>query len=83
MAARSSTSDSRSSGASSRTTMVRPPACIDPSAQLVPPTWNRGMTTTLTVLSSMAYAGPTRSVWAIMLRWVSIAPFGKPVVPDV
>ena len=54
VAFRDSMRQSRVLGTGSRTMIVRPPALMLPSAQLVPPTWNKGMATTLTVLSSIA-----------------------------
>lgn len=41
-------------GIISRTTIVRLPVYMLPSAQLVPPTWNSGIATMLTVDSSMS-----------------------------
>ena len=49
------------------------------SAQLVPPT-KRGMATRLTVFPVKPKAAASR---AVRLRWVSMAPLGKPVVPEV
>ena len=63
-------------GATSRTTRVRPPTYMLCSAQLVPPTWNSGMATRLTLLRSNPNASLAVSVWAATLRWVSIAPLG-------
>jgi hypothetical protein len=53
VAASDSTRSSIALGTISRTMTVRPPAYMLPSAQLVPPTWNSGIATMLTVPSSM------------------------------
>ena len=71
------------SGTTSRTRIVRAPTAIPASAQLVPPTWKRGMATRLTVSRVKPKAAAAAALWAARLRWVSIAPLGKPVVPEV
>ena len=53
------------------------------SAQLVPPTWNSGIATCSTSAPVMSASAAPLSARASMPRWVSIAPFGKPVVPEV
>jgi hypothetical protein len=74
---------SSAAGATSRTRIVRAPTLMPPSAQLVPPTWNSGIATMFVDDSSSSYAGVRALAWAVMLRWVSMAPFGQPVVPEV
>lgn len=71
------------SGSTSRTTIVRARTAIPASAQLMPPTWNRGMATMLTVSRVKPKAAAAAALWAVRLRWVSMAPLGKPVVPEV
>ena len=71
------------SGATSRTTRVRPPTAMLFSAQLLPPTWKSGMATMFTQSAVKAKAAEAAAVWASRLRWVSMAPLGKPVVPEV
>ena len=53
------------------------------SAQLLPPTWKSGMATMFTQSPVKAKAAEAAAVWASRLRWVSMAPLGKPVVPEV
>ena len=53
------------------------------SAQLNPLTWNSGIATMATLSPSKPNVATPARVWAITDFCVSIAPFGKPVVPDV
>src|SRR5215207_7792563 len=81
---RSRVSASRmSAGTTSRTTIVTPPTAMHCNAQLKPLTWNNGIATIATLSTSKPNVGTPARVCAISERWVSIAPFGKPVVPDV
>ncbi len=49
-----------------------------------PPLWNMGMTEThVSPPGSKAYHSANWMVLATMLRWVSMAPLGVPVVPPV
>ena len=71
------------SGTTSRTTIVRAPTAMPASAQLVPPTWNSGMATMFTASRVNPKAAVAAALWAARLRWVSMAPLGDPVVPEV
>ena len=53
------------------------------SAQLIPPTWKSGIATCSTASCAIPVSAPALSASAAKPRWVSIAPFGKPVVPEV
>ena len=53
------------------------------SAQLIPPTWKSGIATCSTSPVRTSDTPAALSARAAMPRWVSIAPFGNPVVPDV
>ncbi len=54
-------------------------------ATVIPKTWNRGRQVRITSRSPSIGANQACSCWtlAIRLRWVSIAPFERPVVPPV
>ena len=66
-------------------TPVAPCHATDPRAAFNPKTWNSGSTSRTT--SSAVTAGG--SIWlpcsrlASSARWLSIAPLGRPLVPDV
>ena len=75
---------SRTSGTGSRTMTTVDPVCIAQIAQIVPPIWNNGRQTSdrppsRISLFSSAPQEPTLSKF----QPVSIAPLGRPVVPEV
>ncbi len=74
-------------GSNSRATTPLAPLTRPTTPQPVPPMWATGMATRLT--SSGPQRFQSMSAWAASLRvarmlaWVSIAPLGRPVVPEV
>ncbi len=73
-----------STGSMSRRITEVPPRDIPLNAQPEPPMWNSGMATRLTVSSRISNASPAASSnIAATLRFPSITPLGRPVVPEV
>jgi hypothetical protein len=70
---------------SKRASIVRhPPAAIVAfSAQVCPNAWNSGSAPRVMARSSMPNSASEASMLDRRLAWVSSAPFGVPVVPDV
>ena len=61
-----------------------PPACTALfSPEVRPKTWNSGSAPSVTLLSSASTSSTAISAAARRLPWVSSAPLGVPVVPDV
>ena len=73
-----------STGSMSRRITDVPPRDIPLKAQPLPPMWNSGMATRLTVRSSISKAPPAAcSSMTSRFLLASITPLGTPVVPDV
>ena len=59
------------------------PQYSESNAHEEPPTWKSGMGTKPTLFSLNPNNGSIAALWASRPRWVSMAPLGKPVVPEV
>jgi hypothetical protein len=64
-------------------TWVMPARMPDDICTISPKTWKSGRTSSDTSLGWYCIRSRSRKVFIITLEWVSSAPFGSPVVPDV
>jgi hypothetical protein len=64
-------------------TTVAPFRNASSGVTLRPPMWNSGATTSVISSELASSARNALMLFQMMLPWVSIAPFGRPVVPDV
>jgi hypothetical protein len=76
-------SSSTATGSGLRRMRTVAPWASPSNAQLIPPTWKSGIATCSTSAPVMSASAAPLSARASRPRWVSIAPFGKPVVPEV
>jgi hypothetical protein len=60
-----------------------PPAQTVASVPMIPPVWNIGEATIHRVCRSKGQVAMKCSALLTRLRWVCIAPFAAPVVPEV
>ena len=60
-----------------------PPAHTVASMAIVPPVWNIGEATSHRVSRAKGHVAMKCSPLETRLRWLCIAPFAAPVVPDV
>ena len=73
-----------SAGSKVRCTMLVPPQWNTGLAkQLRPPMWNSGIVTRFTDSSPRRYGPDRLTAFHVIAPCVSIAPLGRPVVPDV
>ena len=78
----SPSADSGSKPVVGSTTLVAP-SVRNGSSPLMPPMWNSGCPESQTSSSPARISWIQLSVPATRLAWLSTAPFGRPVVPDV
>ena len=64
-------------------TLVPPKWNAGLAKTLRPPVWNNGSTTRLTMSGPVSKNSTWLTAFQNVMPWVMIAPFGRPVVPDV
>ena len=78
------TSASAATGSKLRWRTISPPFCsVSSVVTLSPPMWNSGANTSVTSSSRMSSVLAALALFHQKLACVSIAPFGRPVVPEV